>query len=141
MSLGPRLIDEIDDFQKQIQKFFGDFNTQMNLYESVTTPLTDFYENSEGFRIVMNLPGIKKDDIHIESDSETMGIRVNTEQKKEETKDKFFIRERRQGKFMRRINFPCFIDPSKASLNLTDGVLSVEVPKAENAKRVSLKIT
>lgn len=140
MSLGPRLMDEIDSFQKQINKFFGDFNSQMDLYESVTTPLTDFYENKDGFKIVMNLPGINKEDINIESDSESMEIRVNRDEEKEEKKDKYFIRERRYGKFMRRINFPCFIDPSKANLALEDGILTIHVPKAENAKRVSLKI-
>jgi HSP20 family protein len=140
MSLGPRLIDEIDTFQKQISKFFGDFNTQMDLYESVTTPLTDFYENKDGFKIVMNLPGIKKDAINIESDSESMEIRINQEEQKEESNEKYYIRERRHGKFMRRINFPCFIDPNNAKLELTNGILTIKVPKAENAKRISLKV-
>jgi len=141
MSLGLRLIDELDSFQKQIEQFFGDFNNQLNLYETVTTPLTDFHENKDGFKIIMNLPGVKKENINIETDSETMEIKVSQEEVKEESKeDNYYIKERRYGKFMRRINFPCNIDPSKAKLNLDDGILTITVPKAENAKRIELKV-
>lgn len=140
MSLKIRFNDEIDNFQKQVDKFFGGFNTGMDLYENVNTPLTDFYEGKDNFKIVMNLPGIKKDDISIESDAESMEIRVNKEEVKENKKAKYHIRERRIGKFMRRINFPSFIDPNKAKISLEDGVLTVIVPKSEASKRVALKI-
>ena len=141
MSLGPRLRDEITDFQKQIDNFFGGFNNQMDLYENVNTPLTDFYEGKNDFKIVMNLPGIKKNEINIESDAESMEIRVNREEVKEEHKDKkYHLRERRIGKFMRRINFPSYIDPNGARISLEDGVLTVIVPKSEASKRIALKI-
>ena len=140
MSLKIRFNDEIDNFQKQVDKFFSGFNTNMDLYENVNTPLTDFYEGKDNFKIVMNLPGIKKDDINIESDAESMEIKVNKEEIKEDKNAKYHIRERRIGKFMRRINFPSFIDPSKAKISLEDGVLTVIVPKSEASKRVALKI-
>ena len=140
MSLKIRFNDEIDNFQKQVDKFFGGFNTNMDLYENVNTPLTDFYEGKDNFKIVMNLPGIKKNEINIESDAESMEIRVNRDETKEEKKHKYHIRERRIGKYMRRINFPSFIDPNKAQISLEDGVLTVIVPKSEASKRVALKI-
>ena len=140
-SLGPRIRDEITDFQKTIDNFFGGFNNQMDLYENVNTPLTDFYEGKDNFKIVMNLPGIKKDEINIESDAESMEIRVNKEEIKEEKKNnKYHIRERRIGKFMRRINFPSYIDPNGAKISLQDGVLTVIVPKSETSKRIALKV-
>lgn len=141
MSLGPRLIDEITNFQKQIDKFFGEIPNQMDLYENVNTPLTDFYEGKNDFKIVMNLPGITKDEIQIESDAEGMEIRVNKEELKEENTDsQYYIRERRVGKFMRRINFPSLVDPNSAKISLENGVLTVIVPKSEASKRISLKI-
>ena len=141
MSLKIRLNDEIDNFQKQVDKFFSGFNTDMDLYENVNTPLTDFYEGKNDFKIVMNLPGIKKNEIKIESDAESMEIRVNREEIKEEHKDeKYHLRERRIGKFMRRINFPSYIDPNGARISLEDGVLTVIVPKSEASKRIALKI-
>lgn len=141
MSLGPRLMDEITNFQKQIDKFFGGLPNQMDLYENVNTPLTDFYEGKNDFKIVMNLPGINKDEIHIESDAEGMEIRVNKEEIKEENKNKkYHIRERRAGKFMRRINFPSLIDPNNAKISLENGVLTIIVPKSEVSKRISLKV-
>ena len=123
MSLKIRFNDEIDNFQKQVDKFFSGFNTNMDLYENVNTPLTDFYEGKNDFKIVMNLPGISKNDITIESDADSMEIRVNKEETKEDTKNKkYHIRERRIGKFMRRINFPSFIDPNNAKITLENGV-------------------
>lgn len=140
MSLKIRFNDELSDFQKQIEKFFNGFNTNMDLYENVNTPLTDFYEGKDNFKIVMNLPGIKKDEISIESDAESMEIRVNKEDLKEETNNKYHIQERRVGKYMRRINFPSYIDPNNSKISLQDGVLTIIVPKSEASKRVSLKI-
>ena len=140
MSLKIRINDEVSDFQKQIEKFFGGFNTSMDLYENVSTPLTDFYEGKDDFKIVMNLPGIKKEDISIESDAESMEIKVNKEETKENKNTKYYVRERRVGKFMRRINFPSFIDPNNAKISLQDGVLTVIVPKSEASKRIALKI-
>lgn len=140
MSLKIRINDEVSDFQKQIEKFFGGFNTSMDLYENVSTPLTDFYEGKDDFKIVMNLPGIKKEDISIESDAESMEIKVNKDETKENKNTKYHVRERRVGKFMRRINFPSFIDPNNAKISLQDGVLTVIVPKSEASKRIALKI-
>ena len=141
MSLKIRLNDEIDNFQKQVDKFFSGFNTNMDLYENVNTPLTDFYEGKDDFKIVMNLPGVKKDEISIESDAESMEIRVSREEVKEEKKDKkYHIRERRIGKSLRRINFPSLIDPNKSKITLENGVLTVIVPKSEASKKVALRI-
>lgn len=117
-------------------------------------PLTDFYENAESFLIKMDLPGINRDDIHIDSDNETMEISVQyaeeitesnetTEQESStetERKPIFYLRERRSGEFTRRINFPTAVAPSDSNISFENGVLSIEVPKAEEAKRISLKI-
>lgn len=140
MSLGPRLNEEIDNFQQMIDNFFGGITKNMDLYENVNTPLTDFYEGKDDFKIVMNLPGIHKDDINIESDAESIEIKVNKDFSEERKNLKYHIKERRIGKSMRRINFPCYVDPSKAKISLENGILTVVVPKSEASKRVALKI-
>ncbi len=140
MSLGPRIFDELTDFQDDIERFFGTFNNKLDLYEEVNLPLTDLYESQNEFKIVMNLPGIKKKDIKIESDSESMEILINKVENTEKDKHTFHLRERRSGKIMRKISFPSMINPSKAKIVLQDGILTVNVPKAEESKKLSLKI-
>lgn len=113
-------------------------------------PSTDFFENADSFLIKVDLPGINKDDVKIESDTDFMEISVKFAEEKTESsedkgdseteKPKFFLRERRSGEFTRRINFPTVVTPSESKITFENGVLSIEVPKAEEAKRVRLAI-
>lgn len=135
------------NFQNEIDKFFGYFDPRT---EMITAPLTDLYENNDSYKIVVNLPDVKKEQIKIESDAETLEISLLNEEISDEIKDeleskdqsvKYFLKERPSKDLSRKINFSKFIDPSKSDLSFENGVLTIIVSKSENAKKMTLNIT
>jgi HSP20 family protein len=138
--------EELSRLEDEISKIFSTSRGEEDLVPSNRTysPLTDVHETADDFIVRSNLPGVKKDDLEVEATPEYLEIRVETKgekEKKEETdkeKTKVLYRERYARKYMRKINFSTPIDPSKAKTTLKDGVLTIKLPKAEQAKAVKL---
>src|SRR5437868_11774888 len=93
------------------------------------TPPVDLYENSGGFILTAELPGLKRDDIEIQAEDSRVVIRgerasgpVACEQ--------YHRVERGHGRFSRSFLLPEPIDVDNVSADLTDGVLTVTIPKA-----------
>jgi HSP20 family protein len=130
---------ELLSYQNDIDRFFGNTNTK------ILAPV-DLFESNEGYKIVMNIPGVEKNQIKIESDAESMEIRfeleneIKEEKKDEEGKVTYFLHERSNSYRSRIVNFSTFVHPSKTKLALENGVLTIEIPKAEGSKKISLNI-
>ncbi|MHA2089326.1 MAG: Hsp20/alpha crystallin family protein [Candidatus Kariarchaeaceae archaeon] len=107
-------------------------------------PATDIIENDDEYLIQVNLPGFSKDEVSIEANHEYIEItaehKEETEDKKEDNDVKYLHRERRTRKLARRISFAKPIDSTKAETNLDNGVLSIKLPKSEEAKAIKLSI-
>ncbi|MDY6788022.1 MAG: Hsp20/alpha crystallin family protein, partial [candidate division WOR-3 bacterium] len=108
--------------------------------EDTWAPLIDIEENKDEFVITAELPGMKKDDIDISIDNNTLVISGEKEAK-EEKKEKTYHRiERSYGKFYRAVSVPRHIDPEKIKAGFEDGVLEVKLPKSEKAKSKKIEI-
>ncbi|MHA2253075.1 MAG: Hsp20/alpha crystallin family protein [Candidatus Kariarchaeaceae archaeon] len=103
-------------------------------------PATDVIESDEQYTVSVNLPGFSKDDISIEADYEY--ITITAEQKEEEEKEtpNFLHRERFHKKFARKIGFRKPVNAKDAKITLANGVLTIEIPIAEESKAVKLSI-
>ena len=100
------------------------------------SPAADIDEADGHYLLTVDVPGMKRDDIHIEVDGER--ILVTGERKAEEKRGLYS--ERRFGKFERAFALPTHVDTTKIEAKYEDGVLSVYVPKAESAKPRQIKI-
>ena len=140
MSLGLFLFDDLFDIQDEFDGLIGSCNTVSTNFEPFNTPSMDLYETENSYKIIMDLPGINKHDLRIESDAESLEIRLSDETKIEKIKSFLHLKEKSQGLLIRKIIFPGYITPSKASINLEDGLLTIIVPKAEVSSKISLKI-
>ncbi len=107
-------------------------------------PATDVIETDDEYLVQVNLPGFGKDDISIESNHEYIKIvaelKEETEDKKEENGVKYLHRERRMQKLVRQISFQKPIESKKAETTFENGVLSIKLPKSEEAKAIKLAI-
>jgi HSP20 family protein len=99
-------------------------------------PAVETEEADDAYLVRAELPGMKRDDIDVEVSGNELRI---TGEVKEETEGKTL--RRRQGKFAYRASLPTDADPEQISAQLTDGVLTVRVPKAAQARsrRVEIK--
>lgn len=100
----------------------------------------DVVEEKEQYVLKADLPGINKEDIKVSLENGILTI--EGERKSEaEDKDKQVHRiERSYGRFVRSLNLGTRIDDSKIRASYKDGVLQLNVPKAEAAKPKSIDV-
>jgi HSP20 family protein len=126
----------------EVDRLFDDwlprrFHTEMNQ----VVPASDIEESENFYRITIEIPGVRKEDIKVDLLERQVSIsgERRLETKREEANRVFS--ERKFGVFERRFSFPAPIDVSKVEANYHDGILQIMAPKAEFAKPRQLKIT
>jgi HSP20 family protein len=101
-------------------------------------PAADVSETDDAYHIEIDLPGVKHDDVSVE----VIGgeLIVQGEHKEREKVGQPRRRTRRFGTFEYRATLPGELDPEKVEANLSDGVLTVRVPKSERSRRRKVEI-
>jgi HSP20 family protein len=118
--------------------FWAPSGRQSQLF-SGWTPALDLYQNTDNVVAVVELPGLRKEDIEISLQDGTLTI--SGERKEEAGQPEGATRtERCTGKFRRSITLPTQVDVNKVSANYKNGILTVTLPKAEEAKPKQIQI-
>jgi HSP20 family protein len=100
----------------------------------------DMYETGDDVTVKASLPGVKPEDVDITVTGNVLEIRGETKQESDETKGDYHYRERRYGSFQRSLTLPVDIQPDQVEATFEDGVLTLKMPKAEQAKARQIKI-
>lgn len=103
-------------------------------------PALEVSEDDKQFSLKADLPGLKKEDIHLTFDNGVLTLE-GERKAEQETKEKNYHRfERAYGRFTRRLNLGPDVDAQAIKADYKDGVLSVNVPKSERAKPKNIDI-
>ncbi|MDD5323198.1 MAG: Hsp20/alpha crystallin family protein [Methylococcales bacterium] len=104
-------------------------------------PKVDILDHDNEIEVQAALPGIKKEDLDVTINNQTITIRTSTKgEKKEEEKGKYFRREITRGEFQRTLSLPDNVDDANAKASFKDGILTVTIPKTEKSKRKTIEI-
>ena len=118
--------------------FWAGSSRQSQLF-SGWTPALDLHQSNDNIVAVVELPGMRKEDIEISLQDGTLII--SGERKEETSQENGATRtERSTGKFRRSISLPTRVDVNKVSATYKDGMLTVTLPKAEDAKPKQIQI-
>jgi HSP20 family protein len=101
----------------------------------------DVKEDEKSFTVKADIPGVKKEDIKIDVDGDTVTVSAETKSEKEEKKDeKVIYSERSYGAVSRSFSLPVDVDAKGAKAEYKDGVLNLTLPKKSNgsAKRIEI---
>lgn len=104
------------------------------------TPAFDVYEDKDNFVVKAELPGMRKEDISVSLQD---GNLIVSGERKSETKSEgaeIYRAERFFGKFQRSVSLPTAVAASKVTAEYKDGVLTVTLPKAEEAKPKQIEV-
>jgi HSP20 family protein len=120
----------VDDFfgRDMVSNFFNDFQTGINI------PAVNIIEGKDDFRIEVAAPGLDKNDFSIDVKNNVLFISCEKEEKKEDENEKIMRREFSYSSFSRSFSLPNTINPDKISAKHRDGVLTISIPKREEAK-------
>jgi HSP20 family protein len=102
----------------------------------------DMYETKDDVVVKTALPGVKPEDVDVTITGDVLSIKGETKEEKETQGDNqnYLRRERRYGAFSRSITLPSGLQVDKAQASFENGVLTLRVPKSEQAKPKSIKI-
>lgn len=134
------------DFSTRAQQMFDDaFGKDFTTALQEWTPAVNVAESKDEFTVTAELPGMKLENISVDFTDGMLTIRgEKTDERTEKEDDKtYYMWERRFGTFQRTLPFPGGIDDKKIAAEFKDGVLTVRLPKAEEAKpkRQTIPIT
>lgn len=132
------LFNRDTDFDQLMAGFFRPLSTSHEL--SDWRPAADVRETEEAFIVEAELPGMKKEDVSVTFEDNTLTI--SGERKYEEETNGSQLRrvERSYGSFSRSFRLPREIDAENVEAAFTDGILTVTVPKTETVKPRMIEI-
>lgn len=128
------------DFERVFESMFdGNGNSMV---DQVTARM-DVVETDQACEVVMDLPGVKPEEVELHVENNVLTIRGERKEEREESDERrqFHRIERRFGSFARSVVLPCPVNDAEAAAEFRDGVLKVVLPKTESAKprKISIK--
>ena len=138
--------DPLFDFRKAMNRHVRatrlarmDLDRSDNGKKEWVIPL-DVVEQDDELLVRASIPGVKVDDIDVSIEKRVLTIKAETKTEAEHKEGGYLVRERRSGSFLRSLRLPESVDADKAKTSYNDGVLTVNLPKAESKKAKHLKI-
>ena len=107
---------------------------------SMTTPAIDMYQTDNDVVVKASIPGIKAEEVQINITGDILTLKGEVKQE-EERKDKaWHVREHRYGSFERSVALPTSVKSDKAEAVFENGILTITLPKADEAKPRTINI-
>ena len=127
-----------DELDRVVESSFGSIFRPLGSLNR-WNPAVDVYQDNEQFTVYAELPGLKKEEIEISLNGDTLTI--GGERKHEANGDQGFRTERYFGKFQRSLTLPVSVNSEKVNATYKDGILKVVLPKAEEAKPKQIPVS
>lgn len=104
------------------------------------TPSVDIYEVDGALVLKADLPEMRREDIDVTVENNTLTIRGERKNDHEIKQENFHRVERAYGTFVRQFSLPPTVDSAKIAAEYKDGVLSVKLPVRDEAKPRTVKV-
>jgi HSP20 family protein len=128
-----------DVFNQAFNQFL---RTDTEAQESTRTwaPAVDILETAEAYVVKAELPGVPKDAVHITVENNVLTLKGERKLEKDVTKENYHRIERTYGAFARSFSLPTRVDHDGVEAKFDQGVLTITVPKAAEAKPKRIEI-
>ena len=134
--------DRLPSLRDELNRLF-DFAlpTRDSGFFSGWTPALDVYDEKDNFVVKAELPGLKKEDIEINVHNGVLTISGERKRETEKKEGQTFRSERYFGRFQRSVTLPALVNVSAVKASYKDGVLTIDLPKADEAKPKQIAVT
>ncbi len=103
-------------------------------------PVVDVAENDKAYKITAELPGLEPKEVELSVSGDTLVLRGEKREEKEQKDKNTYRSERSYGSFQRSFALPQGIDRDKIAADLAKGVLTITLPKTADAQKPAQKI-
>ena len=140
---------ELLNMEREFNKLFNSFGKRLSIGEldsldeyenAIWMPLADIKEDKNNYFVMLDLPGISKDEVKVAYNNGQLSVSGERKQEKETMDSKFQRVERVFGRYYRSFTLPQKVKEDKIEAELKDGQLKITIPKAEEAKPKELEI-
>jgi HSP20 family protein len=129
------------ELNRIFDRFFNHGATDDNdLRTSTWYPSVDVTERDDAYVMKAELPGVSRGDVKITLKDNLLTIHGEKKRETEEKDKNYFRNERHYGVFQRTFTLPSKVHGEKINANFTNGVLTIEIPKAEDAKPKEIEV-
>lgn len=131
----------LPELRTEMDRLLSDFFGQTEGTTSRFAPATDLYETDEHYVVEAELPGLERDDINVTIEQGTLTISGRrTFRDTKEDGANWHMRERATGQFRRSFSLPRSIEADSVNARFENGILTVEVPKAAEARSRQIEV-
>jgi HSP20 family protein len=107
---------------------------------SFSAPAIDMSEDDKAYKISAELPGLDAKDVDLSISGDTLILKGEKRQEKEEKEKNYYFSERAYGSFQRAFELPSSVDREKIAADYSKGVLTITLPKTPDAQKQQKKI-
>jgi len=133
---------EIDTMQRQMNRLFDDFFTNSGRGNGnlAFAPAAEFSETAEAYHLKLEVPGMEINDLDIQATAEAVSVSGDRKSQTKTSDNGMTKTEFRYGKFQRVIPLPGRINNSHVEAEYKNGILTLNLPKAEEEKNKVVKV-
>jgi HSP20 family protein len=103
-------------------------------------PAVDVEETDNEYRMTIDLPGLKKEDVRVEVQNNQLIVSGERRQEQDNERGRSHFRERSYGSFVRAMTLPSNLNPDTVEANFENGVLTLTIPKTEESRPRQIQI-
>lgn len=142
---GPKAFNPWAQFEQDVNRLFG---TPWALVAGDPgevgvpgfVPALEVQEKADRYTVVLDLPGVRKEDVQVSFQAGLLTLAGERKAEQEVAETTWHRRERRFGRFERRLELPTEVQADAIAATFKDGVLTIALPKAEAAKARQVEI-
>ena len=135
-----RELEQVTDrMRRMLEQTFGGFGFPSQVLEREGwSPFVDLEETDDAYIVEAELPGVRREDVNIELVGNELSISGVI--KERERKGTLRRSSRRTGRFDYRVSLPDHVDEDRIEASLAEGVLTLQLPKSERARRRRIEV-
>lgn len=135
---------DVLSMQREINRMFDDFfrsdRDEGSLLAQTWRPAVDIVEEDNAYVAKVELPGINKDDVKITMQDNVLTVRGEKKSEKKGKEENMHRVERYYGSFQRSFSLPTSVKSDRIEAEYKDGILTINMPKAEEAKPKQIEV-
>jgi len=136
-------LDRLSDLRNEIDRLFDAPFAELARVSPLLsgwTPALDMNEDRDNIYVNVELPGMKREEIDLQLHQQTLTISGERRAENKVEDSETYRAERYVGRFQRSVQLPRTVDSTKVKAQYRDGILTVTLPKAEEAKAKQIEV-
>lgn len=140
---------EVDEMRNRIRRFFEEplgrvlsepFTPELYATTVGWVPTVEVAETDAAFIVTAELPGLERKDVRVEFENGVLTIAGDKQEERKTEEERYHVWERTYGTFQRSFMLPAPVNQDGVSAEMHNGVLTVTLPKAVDAKAKTHRI-